>query len=231
MPHSNKFISHLSELQRAMIIDRCKSITLVNDQELNTVGMPIERVYFPITGFVSLTTEIIDDKNIEIGLIGSEGMLGASLALGNKNAPIKSTVRGSGSALCMDADLFVDLVTRYPPIRKLILNYLYVLIQQLAQTSACNKFHAVKNRLAYWLLITQDRTHGKNLNLTHDLLAKMLGVRRSAITIAAGLMMQQGTISYSRGKIIVLSREALENASCSCYSYAIHTYNKTIIKL
>jgi CRP-like cAMP-binding protein len=229
--HTNDLLNYLSKPQREMIILRCKQITLDNGEVLNTVGMPIERVYFPITGFVSLKTEIIDDKNIEIGLIGSEGMLGASLALGSKNAPMTSTVRGSGSALSMDADLFDDLVIRYPQIRNLILNYLYILMQQIGQTSACNKFHMVKQRLAHWLLITQDRTHGNNLHLTHDFLAKMLGVGRSAITIAAGSMMQKGMISYSRGKIVVLSIEALELASCGCYRHAINAYNKTMTHL
>lgn len=211
------------------MIDRCTHISLENGEKLNMADMPIEKVYFPITSFTSFKTKTNDDKSIEIGLIGCEGMLGASVVLGNKNALMTSTVRQSGSALCMETDLFEELVNRNPQIRKLILNYLYVLMKQLGKTCECNKFHMVKQRLAHWLLITQDRTPTKHLNLTHDFLAQLLGVRRSAVTIAAGLMMQQGTISYSRGKIVVLSRNALELTSCGCYRDGINVYNETML--
>ncbi|WP_420935541.1 Crp/Fnr family transcriptional regulator [Alteromonas sp. A081] len=212
-----------------MMIDRCTQITLENGEQLNTADMPIEKVYFPITSFTSFKTKVIDDKSIEIGLIGCEGMLGASVVLGNKNALMTTTVRHSGSALCMETDLFEDLVNRNSQIRKLVLNYLYVLMQQFGQRCACNRFHMVKQRLAHWLLITQDRTPSKHLILTHDFLAQLLGVRRSAVTIAAGLIMQQGTISYSRGNIVVLSRKALELTSCGCYRNSINVYNKTMV--
>lgn len=229
MPDTNYLLNYLSKPLRKMIIERCINTDLTNGDELNTLGTPIKHVYFPLRGFVSLKTEPMDNKSIEICLIGNEGMLGASLALSNKNAPLTSTVRGEGgSALCIETDLFEALVGGHPQIRQLVRNYLYVLMQQLAQSNVCNKFHMVKQRLAYCLLATLDRTQGINLHLTHDSLAEILGVRRSAITIAAGLMMQEGLIRYSRGQIVVLSREALELASCGCYRQAINAYNKTM---
>jgi CRP-like cAMP-binding protein len=211
------------------MVDSCVQVRLERGEELNTAGLPIEQVYFPITSFASFKTKTSDFKSIEVGLIGSEGMLGASVVLGNRNGLMTTTVRQSGSALCMATDLFEEFVNRNVQIRKLVLNYLYVLMQQFGQRCACNRFHMVKQRLAHWLLITQDRTPTKHLNLTHDFLAQLLGVRRSAVTIAAGLMMQQGTISYSRGKIVVLSRKALELTSCGCYRDGINVYNETML--
>lgn len=227
-PNTNYFLNYLSKSQRKMIIDRCTQIELLIGDVLYTVGMPIKHVYFPITAFVSLMTDIVDNKSIQVGLIGNEGMLGATFALENKNAPMTSVVRNGGSALTMDADSFNDLITQYPQTNTLILNYLYVLMQQFAQTGACNRHHSVKQRLARWLLATQDRTRGKQLHLTHDLISKILGVRRSAVTIAAGKMMRQGTIGYNRGKIVVFSRQMLEETSCGCYQHAINIYNKSI---
>lgn len=205
-------------------------VELVLGETLSVAEKAIQYVYFPLTGFISLLIEVVDQQSLEMGLIGNEGMLGATLALESPNASMKSFVQGSGSALRMDASSFCYRIKNNPVVRKLILNYLYVLMQQLAQTGACNNFHQVKQRLARWLLMTQDRSHSDRLYLTHQLLAKILGVRRSAVTIAAGYLQQQRLISYNRGQINILSRSGLEKVSCQCYFSAVNTYQEILAK-
>lgn len=160
-----------------------------------------------------------------MGLIGNEGMLGATLVLGHKNAPLEYIVKGAGSALCMESSVFQQCIANSPAFKKLIHNYLYVIMLQSLQSGACNSFHEVQKRL---LLLIQDRAQSNHFYSTHRLLATMLGVRRSAVTIAATVLQQKGFIKYNRGHIQVTSRQALMKASCSCYLGAIEIYQKTL---
>lgn len=227
-PTTNHLLNCLPEPDRHWFIENCTVVELVFGETLSVSEEPIKYVYFPLTGFISLLLEVNDNQSLEMGLIGNEGILGATLAFEKQNAPMKSIVQGAGNALRIDATLFCHYLNNNHAVRKLILNYLYVLMQQLAQASACNNFHEVKQRLARWLLMTQDRAHSDTLYLTHQLLAKMLGVRRSAVTIAAGYIQQQGIISYNRGHINVLSRSGLEKLSCQCYFSDVNAYQKTL---
>lgn len=228
LPITNHLLSCLSQHQHQWFLANSKPVKLVFGEVLGAAGDSIEYVYFPVTGFISLLVAVVDAPSIEMGLIGSEGMLGATLALGNNHAPMQSLVQGAGTALRMDALLFRQRLESSSTLRQLIHSYLYVLLVQLAQTGACNCFHEVQQRLARWLLMSHDRAHSKHFRLTHDFLATMLGVRRSAVTIAAGALQHKGLISYRRGQINILSREGLENTSCGCYDTAIDTYQKNI---
>lgn len=225
-PAINHLLDCLSVTTRNWFIDNCSLIELVFGDPLSLANEPIKHVYFPTSGCISLFTEPIDNQSLEMSLIGNEGVLGATLALGNTHAPMKSIVQTAGSALRMDASLFIEGVNSSIQVKQLIHSYLYVSILQLAQTGACNRFHEVKQRLARWLLTTYDRTNADSLHLTHQFLSEMLGVRRSAITIAAHSMQQQGIITYSRGEVVVLSEQGLKDISCSCYQAAIMTYRK-----
>ncbi|MFA3791304.1 Crp/Fnr family transcriptional regulator [Aliiglaciecola sp. SL4] len=188
IPITNHLIDCLSEQQRYWFQTHSTPVDLVFGQVLNVVDKPPKYVYFPISGFISLLTIILDEPPLEMGVIGNEGMLGATMALRNNNAPLQAIVQGTGSALRINAVMFRQYLKSCLPLQKLLFRYLYVLIQQLAQTGACNSFHEVQQRLARWLLMTQDRAHSDHLQLTHQFLASMLGVRRSAVTIAAGIM-------------------------------------------
>lgn len=230
-PVANHLLNYLPNLEHQLILEVCTPIELVFGETLYIAEETIKYVYFPLTSFISSLLDVGEKQFLEMGLIGNEGMLGATLALGNTKAPMKSIVQGSGSALRINATMFNQLVESNLVVRKLILNYLYVLIQQLAQTGACNNFHEVKQRLAKWLLMAQDRTNSDQLQLTHQFLAKILGVRRSAVTIAAGFLQRQGIISYNRGQINILSRSGLENSSCQCYFSAVNAYQKDLSNL
>jgi hypothetical protein len=157
-------------------------------------------------------------------LVGNEGMLGVTLVLGVNTTPLRGVVQGSGSALRMSAGKFRRALAVSPVLLRKLNRYLYVLMAQLSQVAGCNRFHEVQSRLAYWLLMTHDRAHADHFHLTHQFLADMLGVQRSAVTIAAGALQRMQLISYTRGEINILSRSGLEGASCECYDAVIQDY-------
>lgn len=227
---TNHLLNSLSKQQHEWFLSHSTTIHLEFGEVLYNADDEMKYVYFPLSGFISLLVDIVDAPSIEMGLVGNEGMLGATLALGNNHVPMQSIVQGSGSALRMDAEVFDQRLETNAPLRQLIHSYLYVVSLQLAQIGACNCFHEIQQRLVRWLLMSHDRAHSNQFYLTHEFLAKMLGVRRSPITIAAGVLQQQGLITYSRGQINILSREGLERASCSCYGAAIDVYDKNIAK-
>ncbi|MDC0601826.1 Crp/Fnr family transcriptional regulator [Aliiglaciecola sp.] len=225
---TNQLLQFLPPNQRQTILKLCQPFTLDVGKTLIQSNKPIKYVYFPTSGFISLFATICDERPLEMGLIGNEGMLGATLALGHKNAPIEYVVKGAGSALSMESIVFQQCMVNSPVFEKLIHNYLYFIMLQSLQTGACNNFHEVQKRLPRLLLLIQDRVQSNHFYCTHRLLATMLGVRRSAVTISASALQQKGFIRYNRGHIQVTSRQGLMKASCSCYLSAINIYQKTL---
>lgn len=215
---TNHLISCLSAEERNRFLQHCETTELVFGDILCEPDQPLQYVYFPLAGFISLVISMEGHQPLEVGLIGNEGILGATLALGVTDAPLKAVVQGSGSALRMTAAQFQHELHNSPSMLSTLNRYLYVLVMQLSQTAACTHFHEIEPRLARWLLMTHDRAHADHFHLTQEYLADMLGVRRSSITIAAGKLQQQKLISYVRGEINILDRKELEAASCGCYS-------------
>lgn len=185
-------------------------------------------VYFPLTGIISLVAAAHGHQPLEMGMIGNEGMLGATLVLGIRAAPLRGVVQGPGEALRVSVPQLQRRLRDSPGLLRTLNQYLYVSITQLSQTVTCNRFHEVEARLVRWLLMTRDRARTDHFYLTHQLLAEMLGVRRSAVTIAAGVLQRKGFIRYVRGNITVLSRRGLETASCECYAAMIDDYARLL---
>lgn len=227
-PVVNRLIQSMPENARTRLLAHCTPEQLVFGDVLCDSSKPISQVYFPLTGFISLVTTVSGRRPIEMGMIGNEGMLGATLQLGINAAPLQAVVQGAGSALRITAAEFRTQLRKSPELQRTLDGYLYVLIEQLTQTAACNSFHEVQARLARWLLMTHDRAHSDQFHLTHLFLAQMLGVRRSAVTIAAGALQRQQLIRYTRGQITVLSRQGLEEASCECYAAAVDAYDRQL---
>lgn len=227
-PVVNRLIDNLPHAQRGRMLAQCTPIYMTFGEVLCDTGSDVTQVYFPLTGFISRVASVDGQQPLEMGLIGNEGMFGAMLALGINTTPLQGIVQGSGSALRMTASRFRRQLRESPALHAILDQYLYVLIEQLAQTAACNCFHAVRGRLARWLLMTHDRSPGDHFHLTHQFLAEMLGVRRSAVTIAAGKLQQQNLIRYTRGQISVLSRRGLEMASCECYIKSVKAYDRRL---
>lgn len=211
-------IEGLPSKQRKQLLDGCELVDLVFGNVLHEANQPIRHVYFPLGGFISLVTTLDGHPPLEMGLIGNEGMLGATLALGISRAPMRAVVQGSGSALRITSALFKQELLSSPALLRSLKRYLYVVMAQLSQSAACTHFHEIEPRLARWLLMTHDRAHGDNFHLTHEYLAEMLGVRRSGVSIAAAALQARGLISYSRGQIYILDRAGLEQAACECYA-------------
>jgi len=214
----SRLIEGLPSKQRKQLLNGCEPVDLVFGNVLHEANQPIRHVYFPLSGFVSLVTTLDGHQPLEMGLIGNEGMLGATLALGIGQAPMRAVVQGSGSALRISSQLFKQELLSSPALLRALNRYLYVVMTQLSQSAACTHFHEIEPRLARWLLMTHDRAHADHFHLTHEYLADMLGVRRSGVSIAAAAMQARGLISYSRGEIHILDRAGLELAACECYA-------------
>ena len=228
IPLGNRLLDALPSKDREQLLAHCETFELVIAETLYRAGEPIPHVYFPTGGFISLVTPTDGSDNLEMGMVGSEGMLGITLILGVDVAPFHALVQGAGPALRIETAAFLRELKQSPALQRELQRYLYVSMSQLAQTAACNRFHVVEARLARWLLMTQDRAHSDTFHVTHIFMAFMLGVRRVGITKAANSLQRQNLIRYHRGNITVLDRAGLETASCGCYRAGRETYARIL---
>jgi CRP-like cAMP-binding protein len=224
----NRLLTTLPSVDRERLVASSEPVELIFAEVLYRAGEAIPHVYFPTGGFISLVTPVSGDTGVEVGLIGSEGMLGNTLMLGIELAPFQARVQGAGTALRISATLFLRELEQSVALQQVLKRYLYVSMRQLAQTAACNRFHVVEARLARWLLMTHDRAQGDTFHVTHIFLAYILGVRRVGITKAAHSLQEQKLISYRRGDITILDRNGLEAVACACYQIDKETYRSTL---
>ena len=180
-------------------------------------NQPIASVYFPLTAMISMLTVFDDGSMVESGVIGNEGVAGLPVYFGVDSMTTECLIQAPGDLLVMDAAVFRDEVSQPGPLREIVGRYAQALFSQLAQTAACNRAHPLEERLARWLLMTHDRVGSDELQITHEFLGQMLGVRRAGVTVAAGILQRAGIIAYRRGRVRVLDRKRLEAASCECY--------------
>lgn len=213
----NGLIESLPRRQRSSLLGLLQSVNLGFGDILCEPGRRFRHVYFPLGGYVSMRRLVDGGRWLEMGIIGDEGMLGATLALGINAARLRGIVQAPGPALRMSAAGLRAHLRRSPALSRGLDAYLHRTVDGLSQTAGCTHYHSVGQRLARRLLMTHDRAHADKFHLTHQSLADSLGVQRSAITIAAGDLRRNGIIGYSRGRLTVLDRDALERASCGCY--------------
>ena len=217
-------------MDRKRFLAGCEHVELVFADVLIEAGEKCTHVYFPTGSFISLVAAVDEHEHerLEVGIVGDEGMVGTSLVLGVSVSPLHALVQGEGPALRMGAVAFRRQLESSAALRQGLNRYIYVLMNQLAQTALCTRYHFVEARLARWLLMTRDRAHSGQFSLTHEFLAYMLGVRRVGITTAARSLEQRSVIDYSRGKITILDNKALEAAACECYGQDIAVYARIL---
>ncbi len=224
----NHLIELLPRKDRLRLLSLCEPVHLVPGKVLCEPDKPTRAVYFPVDGFISLLTLVDGKPALEVGMVGREGMLGAQLALGVVTAPLHAFVQGEGVAWRIPTRTFRHELESSTALQRGVSRYLYVLMAQLAASTACLRYHLIGPRVARWLLMSQDRAHCNSLRVTHELLACMLGVRRVGITTAAGHLQRRGLIEYHRGDLTVLDRSGLETAACSCYAADQQAYAKLL---
>ena len=227
-PVENHLIEILPRKDRLRLLAICEPVQLTLAEVLSEPGKPTRHVYFPVDGFISLVALVEGSPGVEVGMVGREGMLGAQLALGVVTAPLHAVVQGAGSSWRIGTPAFRRELARSASLQRGMYRYLYVLMAQQAASAACLRFHLTSQRLARWLLMSQDRAHSDHFHVTHEFLAYMLGMRRVGITAAANALQQGGLIKYHRGELTVLDRSGLEAATCSCYETDRDTYARLL---
>lgn len=228
MSVDNRLLAALPRKNYQRLLPALERVTLTFGEILYEPGKPIGHVYFPDNALISLLTLADGHLALEVGMVGREGMIGTPVALGINNSPVRALVQGSGTAMRMTAAHFGKEFALAPPLQQLLYRYTHVLMAQVTQTAACNRFHVVEQRLARWLLMTLDRVGHDQFRLTQEFLSHMLGVRRVGITRAASILQKRELITYSRGSITILDRAGLEAYACGCYRTVKDYYERIL---
>ena len=226
--NSNHLLASLPNMAWEQWQPHLKMVPLQAGQVLVESGEKVSHVYFPVNSVVSLLYITEDGSYSETAAIGNDGMVGISLFMGGDSTPTSSVVQTAGYGFKLEAGAFKTEVQRSENLFNLLLKYSQVLMTQVAQRSVCNRHHSIEQQLCRFLLTNLDKIQGDELQLTHELIANMLGVRREGITLAALRLQQSGVIRYSRGVIKVLDRPRMQEQACECYRVCKNEYSRLL---
>lgn len=215
--NANLLLAALPPDEMARMLPLLDPVQVEAGEVLSEPGDPISHIYFPHDCLLSLLAVAEGRMTLEVGLVGREGMLGATVALGHQTSQVRAVAQRAGSASRMESAAFREEFAHNPLLQKVIARYTDSLLAQAIQIAVCSRFHVLEARLARSLLVTRDRLQSDKFHLTHEFLAHALGVRRVGVTKAASALQEQGLIVYSRGNIEILDAEGLAAASCTCY--------------
>lgn len=214
----NRLLAALEQRDRKRLADHLESVQLALGEVLNVTRKPLHPcVYFPCGSIVSLLYETADGDTCEIAVVGNEGMVGLALVLGGGSRFVRAVVQSAGPAWRMDGEVLRREFKTGGAVQQLLLRYMQALLVQVSQTAVCNRHHSVEQQLCRWLLMSMDRVPSNRLEMTQELIARMLGVRREGVTEAAGRLQRAGAIHYKRGCIELRDRRKLESMACECY--------------
>jgi CRP-like cAMP-binding protein len=211
-----------------VIAESVATVDLALKEYVYRFEQPIDHVYFPVNGVLSLVAKVEGALPVEVATIGNEGMAGLPLFLGARTTPGDAFSQIPGQCLRMEAAVFLRLARELPAFAALLTRFTQAMLVQISQNSACNRAHGVDERCARWLLMTHDRVGADEFMLTQEFLAQMLGVRRATVNTAASMLQHAGFISYNRGRIRILDRTGLESASCNCYAIIRNEYDEML---
>jgi CRP-like cAMP-binding protein len=217
-PNQNHLLAALLDAEYGRLSPHLELIPMKLGDVLYESGDKVQYLYFPTSAIISLHYLLENGGSSEIAGVGNEGVLGVSLFMGGDSTPSRAVVQTGGAGYRLPAPVLMEEFNRAGPVMRLLLRYTQALLTQMSQTAVCNRHHTVEQQLCRWLLLTLDRLGPKELTMTQELIANMLGVRREGVTEAAGRLQGYGYISYRRGHITVLSRKGLEQDVCECYA-------------
>jgi CRP-like cAMP-binding protein len=217
-PNQNHLIAALPTAEYERLAPHLKLVPMPLGEVLYEPGEQLQHAYFPTTAIVSLHYVMDTGASAETAGVGNEGVVGIALFMGGDTTPSSAVVKTAGHAYRLERRLLKQEFDRAGVLQRLLLRYTQALITQMTQTAACNRHHSVEQQLCRWLLSTLDRVPSRELIITQELVASMLGVRREGITEAAGKLQHAGFIRYRRGHIAVLDRSGLETRACECYA-------------
>jgi CRP-like cAMP-binding protein len=213
----NEILLSLPPKECATIVSDLEFVEMHAYDLLNEMGETIKYCYFMNSGMTSILTVMGDGKGVEVGLTGKEGFIGLPLVVGLKTSATRAIVQITGTAFRLTAAQMVEALLKCPELGRKLNRYAQELAMQATQVAACNRLHGVEERLARWLLMSQERVGGEVVPLTQEFLSHMLGTRRASVTVAAGILQKAGLIKYSRGIVTIVNRSRLEEAACECY--------------
>lgn len=218
----NKILLSLPRKECAFLLSKFTLVHLKLHDLLQEAGGPIEFSYFPNTAMASILNLMSDGKSVEVGLAGKEGFVGLPLLAGFRTSPHEINTQAEGTAFRLDAASLKKALLQCPQLALALARYSQEATLQVTQLAACNRLHEVEQRLARWLLMSQDRIGSDFLPLTQEFISQMLGTRRASVTVAATVLQRAGLIRYRRGQVSILDRKGLEEASCECYGVMQH---------
>lgn len=214
----NEILLSLPAKECAAVLSELEFVEMHSYDLLNEMGEPIEYCYFMNSGMTSILTIMGDGKGVEVGLTGKEGFIGLPVVVGLKTSATRAIVQITGSAYRLSTPQTLQVLAKCPDLARRLNRYSQELAMQATQVAACNRLHEVEQRLARWLLMSQDRIGANVVPLTQEFLSHMLGTRRASVTVAAGILQKAGLIKYSRGAVTIVDRAKLEDAACECYA-------------
>jgi CRP-like cAMP-binding protein len=213
----NEILLVLPRTEWEAILPKLEFVRLKLHQVVHEAGETLKSAYFCNSGMFSVLNVMPGGKSVEVGLIGKEGFSGSPLVAGFRTSHTRTVVQADATAFRVDADVLRAALPENPKLERQLSRFAQLLAVQVTQIAACNRLHEVNERLARWLLMTQDRVGSRSLPLTQEFLAQMLGTRRASVTVSAGALQRAGLITYTRGNVTILDRRMLEEASCDCY--------------
>jgi len=223
-PVGNLVLLSTSDSDYSALRPHLEYASLPSHLVLHEGGGRLDFVYFPNRGLISLVVVMKDGKAAEAGIVGNEGFTGTPAAVGLSRSPLQAVVQITGDGFRVEVSALQNALESTPQLRLMLSRYAVVQGMQVAQTAACNRLHAIGQRLARWLLMTQDRVDSESLPITHDFLATMLGTDRPSVSLAAGVLQKKKLIEYTRGAVKIVNRKKLEDSACECYGI-IQQYN------